>query len=112
MSGEKGCLHALLLCLCVCVTIPYGGAVNAERTHSVWDSQVVTEEHQRDESTVHDTLTHIDVNQQRSLNYRTEAALDKQDFSHCHSLWQTMVDCAELAHGLGVFPCPHIQSIL
>lgn len=93
------------ICVCVCLTIPQGGAVNLKGTNSVWDSQVATEEHQWDESAVHDALTHIHVNQQRSLNYRTEAALDKQDSSHCHSLWKTMVDCAEVAHGLGECFC-------
>lgn len=73
-----------------------------EGTHSVRDSQVVTEEHQRDESTIHDALTHVHVNQQRSLNRRTDAALDKPDSTHCHALWRTMVDCAEVVHGLGV----------
>lgn len=99
------CLAAPFGFVCVCVTIPQGGAVNLDGTNSVWDSQVVTEEHQRDESTVHDALTHIHINQQRSLNYRTEAALDKQNSSHCHSLWQTTVHCAKVVHGLGECFC-------
>lgn len=73
----------------MCVTIPQEVAINLERTESVWDSQVVTEEHQREESTVHDALTHIHVNQQRSLNYRTEAALDERDSPHCQLLRKT-----------------------
>lgn len=53
-----------------------------EGTNSVWDPQVVREEHQGDESTVHDALTHMHIHQQRSLNYRTEAALDKLKILH------------------------------
>lgn len=39
-----------------------------ERTNSVRDSEAVTEEHERDESAVHGALTHVHINQQRSLN--------------------------------------------
>ena len=74
-------LASQLLCG-LCVILPEGRAVNLKRTNSVWDSQVVTEEHQRDEGTVHDALTHVNINQQRSLNYRTGADLDS---SHCVS---------------------------
>lgn len=57
----------------------------------------MTEQNQRDESAVHDALTHVHIDQQRSLKCRTETASDKQDSSHCHSLRQTMVDYVEVA---------------
>lgn len=63
----------------MCVYIPYRGAVNLERTNSVWYSQAVTEEHERDESAVDGALTHVHVYQQGSLSYKTEADLDEQN---------------------------------
>lgn len=60
------CLAAFMW-FCVRITAPQGVAVNLKWTNSVWDSKAATEEHQGDEHTVHDALTHVDVNQQRSL---------------------------------------------
>lgn len=89
--------------ICLCVSIPYEGAGDVEGTHGVWYSQVVTEEHQRDEGTVRGALTHIHIHQRRSLHYVRKVALGKQHSSHNRPLRRTMVDCVEVAHGWGVF---------
>lgn len=87
------------------MAVPQEGAVHLNGTNGVRDFQVATEQQQRDESAVQNALTHIHVNQQRSLNCRTEAALDKQDSPHCHSLRKTMAACAEVAHHSGKCFC-------
>lgn len=68
--------------LCAYITIPEGIAATLQGTNSVWNSEVVTEKHQRDDSTVHEALTHMHIKQQRPLNYRTDEASDKQDSLH------------------------------
>ena len=82
----------------MCMTVPYEGAGNVDRENSVWHSEAVTEEHQRDESTVHDALMRIHINQHRSLSYRGEAVLVKQVIHHGKQLC-----CAEVTPGLEFF---------
>lgn len=92
---EKGCnltqcilgiSPARLVVLCAYITIPQGIAAALQGTNSEWNSEVVTEKHQRDDSAVHEALTHMHIKPQRSLNHRTDEASDKQDSLHRQSL--------------------------